>query len=112
MSVASAKSYYLRLATDADFLQQVNAAESVEGRLRLAQQAGFDFTLDEVNEALVTLMASGSLTEFLGESNAEVLAYTALSFLELQRRAVPPYGPPTVWLQPFQALPPTTFRPS
>jgi predicted ribosomally synthesized peptide with nif11-like leader len=111
VSLAAAKQYYLRLAQDAEFLQRADEAATVDGRLQVAADAGFDFTLDEVHQALVDLVSSASLESFLGGEQAEVLAYEALSLIDLQRRVSIPYGPPNYWLQPFASVPPTTTRP-
>jgi predicted ribosomally synthesized peptide with nif11-like leader len=111
MSLESAQAYYLRLATDDTFLQLVNAAETIEERLQIAETSGYQCSLEELNQALTTLVNSQTLEEAFGLESGEVLAYAALSLLAVQNRTAVPYGPPYFWTQPFQRMTgPMNFR--
>lgn len=50
MSIESAQAFLERLKTDENFAKEVTACTDSEARVALVKAAGFDFTMEEVNE--------------------------------------------------------------
>ena len=69
MSVEQAKAFMEKLDSDKTFLTQVAGAGSDESRLELAQEAGFNFTTEELASAM-----GESASEELSEDELEGVA--------------------------------------
>ena len=69
MSVENAKSFIEKLNSDETFLKQIAGAGSDEARLKVAQEAGFEFSTEELTSAIDQFSS-----EELSEEELEVVA--------------------------------------
>jgi len=52
MSIESAKSFFIRLHIDAEFAEKVESCESLEEIKELVFTEGYEFTAEEIKEAI------------------------------------------------------------
>lgn len=93
MSIESAKAFYLKMGTDEAFLAQLDAA-SPEERIKIAQQAGYDFTEEDFETATAQVLESDELDE----EELEAVAGGVVSLGNLKPSIRPRYGTP--WMFP------------
>jgi predicted ribosomally synthesized peptide with nif11-like leader len=73
MSIENAKAFYQRMTEDIDFRTPFEEASIKEERQQLIQDAGYDFTADEWQEAVAEIQAS-DFNEELQEEELEAIA--------------------------------------
>jgi predicted ribosomally synthesized peptide with nif11-like leader len=76
MSLQSAKDFLRSLETDKTLQDRLQAAPDLEARRRIVQAAGFDFSLDEFNQA-VDELAQASSRELTPEDLEQIAGGTA-----------------------------------
>jgi predicted ribosomally synthesized peptide with nif11-like leader len=73
MSIENAKAFYQRMTEDSEFRTPFEEASTKEERQQLIQDAGYDFTADEWEEAIAEIQAADS-NEELQEEELEAIA--------------------------------------
>ena len=73
MTIESAKNFYQRMSEDAAFRTPFETASTKEERQQLIKDAGYDFTADEWQQAMIEIQATDS-DEELSEEALEAIA--------------------------------------
>ena len=73
MSIASAKDFYQRMSEDDAFRTPFEALSTKEERQQLIKDAGYDFTADEWQQAMIEIQDTNS-DEELSEEALEAIA--------------------------------------
>ena len=100
MSLENVRAFYERIADDREFLEQLQATETQEEGKKILEEAGYDFTAEELEEytsqVLESSDAEDSVLEDLNEKEM------AAVFGGLKIVPIPLYGIP--WWPPIQAM--------
>ena len=91
MSLESARGFFRQMIGDEEFRDSINDAETPEERIRLADVAGFQFTTEELEEAMEDLVEAGTVGDYLDQD--EVLGFTFGRLASIQSSMLQPvYG--------------------
>lgn len=90
MSADAAKLFCREIIADEAFRDSMEAAEDPDTRLSMARDRGFDFTQDELEEAVAELASAETVADLL--DNDDVAGFALGRFVGLQNhRLVPLY---------------------
>jgi predicted ribosomally synthesized peptide with nif11-like leader len=91
MSVDAARGFFREMISDDEFRDAVNNATEPEQRTRLAADAGFEFTIDDLELAIAELAQAETVGDLLEQD--EVTAYALGNFIGLENHTLmAPYG--------------------
>jgi predicted ribosomally synthesized peptide with nif11-like leader len=112
MSLDAARGFFRQMIGDDEFRGAINDAETPEERIQLAKDAGFEFTSDELEEAMVDVSASETVGDLLDHD--DVLGFTFGKLAGLRDSVLQPVygngGAPSFFTKRGQ-VPMLTLRP-